>query len=81
MFLKREVLSKTLYIPNAFIGYGGKALDKKVPLLRSIENIRKEALRIQRNLGEQEGHHISVILGVEQEHFLVEKHFFEHRKD
>lgn len=81
MFLKGEGLSKSLYIPTAFIGYGGEALDKKVPLLRSIERVREQALRIQKSLGDNETTHIDVTLGVEQEYFLVEKHFFDRRKD
>lgn len=81
MFLKGEGISKSLYIPTAFIGYGGEALDKKVPLLRSIESIRKQALRIQKSLGDIETTHIDVTLGVEQEYFLVEKRFFDQRKD
>lgn len=81
MFLKGEGLSKSLYIPTAFIGYSGEALDKKVPLLRSISAVRKEALRIQKTLGDFDTRHIDVTLGVEQEYFLVEKKFFDLRKD
>lgn len=81
MFLKGEGLSKSLYIPTAFIGYSGEALDKKVPLLRSIQSIQKQALRIQELLGDTQSTGISVTLGVEQEYFLVEKNFFDKRKD
>lgn len=80
MFLKGEGLSKSLYIPTAFIGYSGEALDKKVPLLRSISAVRKEALRIQKTLGDFDTRHIDVTLGVEQEYFLVEKNFLIYEK-
>lgn len=81
MFLKGEEGAKTLYIPTAFIGYNGEALDKKVPLLRSIKTLRNEALKIQKILGDEETQNINVCLGVEQEYFLVDKKFFYKRQD
>ncbi|MDC7956183.1 glutamine synthetase III, partial [Fusobacterium simiae] len=81
MFLKGEEGSKTLYIPTAFIGYNGEALDKKVPLLRSINVLKEEVLKIQKILGDNETENINVTLGVEQEYFLVDKKFFYKRQD
>ena len=81
LFLKGEEGSKTLYIPTAFVGYNGEALDKKVPLLRSIETLRKEALKIQKLLRDEETENINVTLGVEQEYFLIDKKYFHQRHD
>lgn len=81
MFLRGEEGCKTLYIPTAFVGYNGEALDKKVPLLRSIKVLRNEALKIQKLLGDNETDNINVTLGVEQEYFLVDKNFFYKRQD
>ncbi len=81
MFLKGEEGAKTLYIPTAFIGYNGEALDKKVPLLRSIKTLRKEVLKIQKILGDTQTKNVNVTLGVEQEYFLVDKKFFFKRQD
>ncbi|MBQ3437410.1 MAG: glutamine synthetase III [Fusobacterium sp.] len=81
MFLKGEEGCKTLYIPTAFVGYNGEALDKKVPLLRSIDTLRTEALKIQKLLGDNETENINITLGVEQEYFLVDKNFFYKRQD
>ncbi len=81
MFIKGEGMTKSLYIPTAFVGYNGEALDKKVPLLRSIKSIESQALRIQRLLGDFNTKHINVTLGVEQEYFLVEKEFWDRRQD
>lgn len=81
MFLRGPEKAKTLYIPTAFIGYNGEALDKKVPLLRSINAVSKEALRVKRALGDTRTSKIDVTLGVEQEYFLIEKKFWENRQD
>ena len=81
MFLKGEEGCKTLYIPTAFIAYNGEALDKKVPLLRSINSLKEQALKIQKLLGDNETENINVTLGVEQEYFLVDKQFFYKRQD
>ena len=79
--LKGEEGCKTLYIPTAFIAYNGEALDKKVPLLRSINSLKEQALKIQKLLGDNETENINVTLGVEQEYFLVDKKFFYKRQD
>lgn len=81
MFLRGPEKAKSLYIPTAFIGYNGEALDKKVPLLRSINVISEQALRIKRALGDTQTSKIEVTLGVEQEYFLIEKKFWENRQD
>lgn len=81
MFLKGEEGCKTLYIPTAFVGYNGEALDKKVPLLRSIKPLRENVLKIQRLLGDTETQNINVTLGIEQEYFLVDKKYFYQRQD
>ena len=81
MFLRGPEKAKSLYIPTAFVGYNGVALDKKVPLLRSINVISEQALRVKRALGDKETSRIEVTLGVEQEYFLIEKEFLDKRED
>ncbi|MCI6153008.1 glutamine synthetase III [Fusobacterium perfoetens] len=81
MFLRGPEKAKTLFIPTALIGYHGETLDKKVPLLRSINTVTKEALRIKRALGDYKSSKIDVTLGIEQEYFLIEKSFLEKRED
>lgn len=71
----------TLYIPTAFCSYGGEALDKKTPLLRSMEALSREAVRILHVLGNQEVTHVSTTIGPEQEYFLVDKELYQKRKD
>ncbi|MCS5421682.1 MULTISPECIES: glutamine synthetase III family protein [Psychrilyobacter] len=80
-FLKDDNTGITLYIPTAFVAYTGEALDKKVPLLRSMNAIEKQALRILRILGNNTSKHITTCLGAEQEYFLVEKNLFNKRLD
>ena len=82
MFLRGEGLSKSLYIPTAFIGYNQMALDKKVPLLRSIDFISEQALRLKKILDPKSNvTSITNTLGLEQEYFLIEKKFWEKRQD
>ncbi|MGL5050536.1 MAG: glutamine synthetase III [Fusobacteriaceae bacterium] len=81
MFLRGEGLAKSLFIPTAFVGYNGVALDKKVPLLRSIDFVTEEALRLKKALGDKNVKKIENTLGIEQEYFLVEKEFWEKRQD
>lgn len=81
MFLRGPEKAKTLFIPTAFVGYNGEALDKKVPLLRSINTISAEALRLKKALGDNKASDITVTLGIEQEYFLIEKKFWEKRQD
>jgi len=80
-FLKEDSTGVTLYIPTAFVSYTGEALDKKVPLLRSMEAINKQALRILKALGNTTSTRVTTTLGPEQEYFLVEKELFEKRID
>ncbi|MGL5542931.1 MAG: glutamine synthetase III, partial [Fusobacteriaceae bacterium] len=81
MFLRGEGSAKSLYIPTAFFGYNGVALDKKVPLLRSIDFVTDEALRLKIALGDKNVKKIENTLGIEQEYFLVEKEFWKNRQD
>ena len=71
----------TLYIPTAFCSYSGEALDKKTPLLRSMETLSHEAVRILHLLGDEAVTSVSTTIGPEQEYFLVDKALFEMRKD
>ena len=74
------IKGKTLCIPTAFCSYGGEALDKKTPLLRSMEALNKQALRILKLFG-TEAKYVHTSVGPEQEYFLVPKEMFEKRKD
>ncbi len=71
----------TLYIPTAFCSYGGEALDKKTPLLRSMEAINKQAMRILRLFGNTSVSSVKTTVGPEQEYFLVDKDLFNKRPD
>ena len=71
----------TLYIPTAFISYGGEALDKKTPLLRSIEALNTQAMRMLALLGDSETKHVNTTIGSEQEYFLIDKSLYMKRKD
>ena len=75
------IKDKTLYIPTAFCSYSGEALDKKTPLLRSMDTLNKEAVKILRLLGNTEVKHINTTVGPEQEYFLVDKDLYNKRKD
>lgn len=75
------IKNKTLYIPCAFCSYTGEALDKKTPLLRSMEALSKQAVRILKALGDTEVSRVMATLGPEQEYFLVDRSFFEKRLD
>jgi len=76
-FIKDGVLC----IPTAFCSYGGEALDKKTPLLRSMEALNKQALRILALFGKTDVTHVRTTVGPEQEYFLIDKEFFDRRKD
>ena len=80
-FIRENKNGVTLYIPTAFISFTGEALDKKVPLLRTMKYIGKQALRVVKALGNTTSHHVFNTLGVEQEYFLVNKDLFEARED
>ena len=71
----------TLYIPTAFCSYTGEALDTKTPLLRSMDAISEQTLRILRLFGDTVTTRVTTTVGAEQEYFLVNKSYFEQRKD
>jgi len=71
----------TLYIPTAFCSYSGEALDKKTPLLRSVEAVNKQALRILRLFGDEDTKKVIPTVGPEQEYFIIDKGLFQQRKD
>ena len=71
----------TLYIPTAFCSYGGEALDKKTPLLRSMEALNRQALRVLKLFGNEDVKRVSTSVGPEQEYFLVPKVMYDQRKD
>ena len=73
--------TKTLCIPTAFCGYNGEALDKKTPLLRSMEAISRQAVRICRLFGDQETVKVTTSVGPEQEYFIVDRETYLKRKD
>lgn len=71
----------TLCIPTAFCSYGGEALDKKTPLLRAMEAINVQAMRILRLFGNTSSNHVYTTVGPEQEYFLIDKKLYEQRTD
>ena len=71
----------TLYIPTAFCSYSGEALDKKTPLLRSMQTLDKEATNLLHIIGNTEVKHVNTTVGPEQEYFLVDKELYKQRKD
>ncbi len=71
----------TLCIPTAFCSYTGEVLDKKTPLLRSMERISDEAVRVLRLFGDNETTRVVTTVGPEQEYFLIDKELYEQRKD
>lgn len=75
------IKDNTLCIPTVFCSYGGEALDKKTPLLRSMEVINKQALRILRLFGNTEVTRVSTTVGPEQEYFLVDEKLYRQRED
>ena len=80
-FLFEGPNSKTLCIPTAFCSYTGEALDRKTPLLRSIEAISRQALRILRLFGNTTATHVDTTVGPEQEYFLVDRRLYVQRPD
>jgi glutamine synthetase len=80
-FLKKTPSGTTLYIPTAFVSYFGHALDKKVPLLRSIEAINKQSLRVLAALGVTDVKRCTPTVGPEQEYFLVNRELYKKRPD
>ncbi len=75
------IKDKTLCIPTAFCSYGGEALDKKTPLLRSMEALNKQALRILRLFGNTDAKCVQPCVGPEQEYFLIARELYEQRMD
>ena len=71
----------TLYIPTAFCSYTGEALDTKTPLLRSMDAISTQALRIVRLFGDTKSQRINTTVGAEQEYFIIDKEIYDMRKD
>mgnify|MGYP004531662793 CR=1 FL=1 len=80
-FLKESGCGTILCIPTAFCSYKGEALDKKTPLLRSMEALSEQALRIVRLFGNTEANKVTASVGPEQEYFLVDKDLYMQRKD
>ena len=76
-FIKDNILC----IPTVFCSYSGEALDHKTPLLRSMEAINKQTMRILRLFGNKEINHVKTTVGAEQEYFLVDKKLFDRRED
>ena len=80
-FIKKDSLGVTLYIPTAFCSYKGEALDKKTPLLRSMQAINTQALRILRLFGNTTAKRVIPSVGAEQEYFIVDREKYLQRKD
>ena len=81
-FLKEDAAGNvTLTIPTAFVSYTGEALDKKVPLLRSMEALSTQAMRVLRALGNKKSKRVVSTVGPEQEYFLIDKDYFDRRTD
>ncbi|MBQ8683078.1 MAG: glutamine synthetase III [Clostridia bacterium] len=75
------IKDNTLYIPTAFCSYGGEALDKKTPLLRSMEALNKQVLRVLHLFGNEDVTMVRTTVGPEQEYFLIDKAMYDRRKD
>ena len=75
------IKGKTLCIPTAFCSYGGEALDKKTPLLRSMGALNRQALRILKLFGKGQVQRVSTSVGPEQEYFLIDRAMYDKRKD
>lgn len=80
-FIFESPNGSTLVIPTAFVSWTGEALDKKTPLLRSMEALSKQALRILRLFGHKDVKKVFATVGPEQEYFLIDKHFYYARPD
>lgn len=80
-FLREEGHNIVLCIPTAFCAYTGEALDNKTPLLRSMETLSKQAVRILRLFGDKETTRVTSTVGPEQEYFLIDKTYYEKRLD
>lgn len=80
-FVRQDAAGATLCIPTAFCSYTGEALDQKTPLLRSMEAINEQALRLLRLFGNTTSKRVTPSVGPEQEYFLVDREKYLHRKD
>ncbi len=81
-FLKEDAVGNvTFCIPTAFCSYTGEALDKKTPLLRSMEAVSKQSLRVLRALGNKTANRVTATVGPEQEYFLIDKKYYDQRLD
>ncbi|MEI8352224.1 MAG: glutamine synthetase III [bacterium] len=81
VFIKTDGSNTTLFIPTSFASYTGEALDKKTPLLRSMQALNKQATRVLRALGNQTSRRVIATLGGEQEYFLIDRKFVAKRAD
>ncbi len=81
VFVKADGKNVTLFIPSAFCSYTGEALDKKTPLLRSMDALSKQAIRVLRALGNTSVKRVLATCGAEQEYFLIDERFVEKRMD
>ena len=75
------IKDRTLCIPTAFCSFGGEALDKKTPLLRSMQALNRQAMRVLRLFGNTDVHCVRTSVGPEQDYFLVDKEMYDRRKD
>jgi glutamine synthetase len=81
VFLLENSLGRTLYVPSIFISYTGESLDYKTPLLRSLEAVSRQALRILRLFGNTKATHVDAMVGSEQEYFLIDRRYLTLRDD
>ncbi len=81
VFVKENGKNITLYIPSAFCSYTGEALDKKTPLLRSMDALSKQAMRVLKALGNTTTKRVTATMGPEQEYFLIDHEFYRKRLD
>ncbi|MCF7838812.1 MAG: glutamine synthetase III [Candidatus Marinimicrobia bacterium] len=81
VFVKTDGANTTLFIPTSFASYKGEALDKKTPLLRSMQALNQQAVRVLRLLGNHTSQRVTATLGGEQEYFLIDRKFVERRED
>lgn len=81
LYIARFIKDDTLYIPTVFCSYTGEALDLKIPLLRSMEALSKQALRVLRLFGNTTAKKVITTVGPEQEYFLIDKKMYDKRKD
>ncbi len=80
-FIQQEVNGATLTIPTAFVSYTEEALDLKTPLLRSMESLSTQAVRLLRLFGNKTAKHVFTTMGPEQEYFLIDRKYYEQRPD